>query len=347
MRARAAWPVFSRVDFARAELFDTRDRNEARRICSSVLLPHDLKVEPGGQAFRARGARIDLGPMSLCRVRWQARVMVDAGRLDDDYLLCLPVRGSAEYWHGGTSFLASQSAPALVGGGEHFRFSASADYEPLLLRFRRAAVEAAWAALGGDATGRPISFASAVPTSGAAWRSAEPILQMLADVAQDGRAGPGLPNAYERLQDLLLTTLLLSQPHSACDLRSRAGSVSTARLRRIQEFMLEHLKEPLTLSVVAREARMAARTLQSAFRSSEGMGPMQWLRQQRLIAVRGELMAPSDPLPRVSEIALRFGFGHLGEFSQAYRRMFRESPSETLGRACASDCRPSRTQEAA
>jgi transcriptional regulator GlxA family with amidase domain len=96
--------------------------------------------------------------------------------------------------------------------------------------------------------------------------------------------------------------------------------------------MLERLESRLTLSMVASHAGMPARTLQLAFKSSEGMGPMQWLRQQRLTAARNELLSPRDSCPRVSEIALRFGFVHLGEFSQAYRSMFGETPSETLRR---------------
>ena len=330
MRARAAWPVFSRVDFARGASFDTRDREEARRLCSAVLLPHELRVEPGERSFRARGSRIDVGSMSLCRLGWQARVTVDAGRLDDDYLLCMPVRGSVEYWHGSDSFVATESAPALVGGGEHFRFRTSADYEPLLMRFRRCAVDAAWAALAGDAPKRPIRFESAISTGSATWRSTEPLLQLVARTAEGGGSAPALPNIYERLQDLLLTALLLSQPHSASESRGSVGSTSPARVRRIQDFMLERLEVPLTLSMVAGAAGMPARTLQQAFRRSEGMGPMQWLRQQRLLAARNELLAPGDPSARVSQIALRFGFGHLGEFSQAYRHMFGEAPSETL-----------------
>jgi AraC-like DNA-binding protein len=35
---------------------------------------------------------------------------------------------------------------------------------------------------------------------------------------------------------------------------------------------------------------------------------------------------------RVTRTALAFGFAHLGRFSASYRRMFGETPSETLRR---------------
>jgi AraC-like DNA-binding protein len=59
---------------------------------------------------------------------------------------------------------------------------------------------------------------------------------------------------------------------------------------------------------------------------------MQWLRAQRLHAVRAVLMAGGDGMTRVTDAAFRFGFTHLGEFSQQYRRTFDETPSQTLAR---------------
>jgi len=59
---------------------------------------------------------------------------------------------------------------------------------------------------------------------------------------------------------------------------------------------------------------------------------MQWLRRERLHAVRAALLADPAPRPSVTQTALRFGFTHLGEFARAYRRAFGEAPSETLAR---------------
>ena len=132
-----------------------------------------------------------------------------------------------------------------------------------------------------------------------------------------------------RLQDLLLTTLLLSQPHSRSARPGPVGHVTSVRVRRAQGYMHAHLEAPLTLSGIAAAVGLPTRTLQWAFKQSEGVGPMQWLRQQRLLAVREALLSDDAESARIADTALRFGFGHLGEFSQAYRRAFGETPRET------------------
>lgn len=62
-----------------------------------------------------------------------------------------------------------------------------------------------------------------------------------------------------------------------------------------------------------------------------GTSPMQLLRDMRLDKIRLELAnAPADA--SVSEIALHWGYTHLGRFA-AYRQRFGEAPSQTLAAA--------------
>jgi AraC-like DNA-binding protein len=56
---------------------------------------------------------------------------------------------------------------------------------------------------------------------------------------------------------------------------------------------------------------------------------MQYLREQRMLAVRRELMDPKHNTS-VTDIALKWGLNHLGRFSAYYSTQFGEMPSETL-----------------
>ena len=58
---------------------------------------------------------------------------------------------------------------------------------------------------------------------------------------------------------------------------------------------------------------------------------MSYLRDARLDRVRAELAdLTGAPGVKVTEVAMKWGFHHLGRFSAAYRQRFGESPSETL-----------------
>lgn len=95
--------------------------------------------------------------------------------------------------------------------------------------------------------------------------------------------------------------------------------------------MLEHLGERLPVAMVASHCGLSVRRLQALFQDECGQSPLQWLRMQRLEAVR-QALSQADNANRVSEIAARFGFTHLGEFSRAYRQAFGETPQQTRGK---------------
>ena len=57
-----------------------------------------------------------------------------------------------------------------------------------------------------------------------------------------------------------------------------------------------------------------------------------YLRAARYEKVR-ETLCRAQPVEGVTEIAAKWGFGHMGRFSIDYRKRFGESPSETLLRS--------------
>ncbi len=325
--SRLPWPAFAAVDFARGRLFDTSDADEAREVCGRVFNPHRLQVLGRGQRLSARMDHLPVGGVSINRLTWGAPVAVDPDRLGHYYLLSLPVAGDAAFHLNGRRHDVNPRCAALVNASERFHFEASAGFDQIVVRFERAAVEAAWAALAGAPPALPVDFQVPVPVDGAAWRALAPVLAHLAAASGPDPAHAGLLHLHARLEDLLLTTLLLQLGPTAA---APVEGARQAQVRRLQQHLLERLEEPWTLASAARAGGMAMRTLQHAFQAHCGLGPMQWLREQRLLAVRAALAG--GEAPRVTEAALRFGFAHLGEFAVAYRRRFGESPRETLAR---------------
>jgi AraC family transcriptional regulator, ethanolamine operon transcriptional activator len=92
--------------------------------------------------------------------------------------------------------------------------------------------------------------------------------------------------------------------------------------------------EILNLHSMAKATGLSPRTLQRTFQAEFGLCPQEWQRMERLNRARKDLLQ-AQPGASVTKIATRWGFFHFGRFSQYYRELFNERPSETLARHAA------------
>lgn len=325
--------LFSGMPFEHHRVFDTADLDEARYRTSSVLSPHRLAMTKRGQTLRNRLDMLACGRMSLIRLDWGANVSVDPGSLNEYYLLVLPVKGRAVFHFDGRDIAVSVHAPVIISPYRRFRFTADSDYEQVVLRLDLRAVCEAWRGLTAQDAAPAICFDAVVSMQTAAWQALMPMLQWVTRCAGLG-AGQNVAQAalLDQTEKLMATTLLLHQPHDmAARLWPAPPPVASLAVRRAQAYMLEHLGEAVPVSVVASHCGLSVGRLQALFQDECGQSPLQWQRKQRLQAVRQALLS-KDEACKVGETAMRYGFTHLGEFAQAYRQAFGETPQQTRGR---------------
>ena len=97
-----------------------------------------------------------------------------------------------------------------------------------------------------------------------------------------------------------------------------------------EAFMEKYIAAPITLTDLCRELKTSQRSLYYAFQEYLGLPPMAYLKLLRLRQVRRALKSNTFQISKVSDIATSYGFWHMGQFSQDYKKMFGESPSTTL-----------------
>jgi AraC family ethanolamine operon transcriptional activator len=131
------------------------------------------------------------------------------------------------------------------------------------------------------------------------------------------------------LEDLLplMIGALPSQPSSP---QCSTTSTYTALVKRADAYIQDHLEEPLTVRMLMDAIHTSKRTLFYAFENSFGLGPMAYVKAQRLLAVHRRLKAGDPTVDTVTEIAQQYGFWSLGHFGRDYKAMFGEKPSDTL-----------------
>ncbi|MFF7209702.1 GlxA family transcriptional regulator [Streptomyces sp. NPDC008238] len=92
-----------------------------------------------------------------------------------------------------------------------------------------------------------------------------------------------------------------------------------------REWALAHLAEPLTLDMLARNAKVSARTFSRRFAEDTGYTPMQWVLRARVDLAR-ELLERTDL--GVEQIADRVGLGTGANLRLHFHRILGTSPTE-------------------
>jgi len=104
--------------------------------------------------------------------------------------------------------------------------------------------------------------------------------------------------------------------------------------RRIVQDAIEYVRSDpygnVSVSDLCRLLHLNRRTLQEYFQDVVKFSPKQYLLAYRLGKVRSLIIDSNGPIS-IKDAAMRWGFWHLGEFANLYKRLFQELPSCTVG----------------
>lgn len=100
-------------------------------------------------------------------------------------------------------------------------------------------------------------------------------------------------------------------------------------LRLAINYIEDNAHENPRMPDICAASNLSWRSLDRAFKEYFGIGPKRYLLQLRLIRVRQQLKKV-PPNAKISDIANVWGFWHMGDFAQKYRRLFGELPAEQL-----------------
>lgn len=133
------------------------------------------------------------------------------------------------------------------------------------------------------------------------------------------------------LKEAALFELLLAWPQQESrEVAPRIALPKSTRLAR--DFMEARIGDLPTVADVAAACGVGVRALARGFEKHLGTSPLQYMLELRLQGVHDELLVGNQHAT-VTDVALNWGFTHLGIFAARYRERFGELPSETLRKA--------------
>ncbi len=181
-------------------------------------------------------------------------------------------------------------------------------------------------------TGRPFAFLIRLQRVRISRQNQTHLVQMVSTLMHTLKNGPYPPatGRHELLEKQLIERLILS-------IRPQDGEKHKCPNRRkiawkAEQLIRKHLRRNLNVEQLCSLLGCSVRSLHLGFKERYGITPMQYARTMALNGVSRELRK-LPPASTISDVAMAWGFCHLGRFSQQYRQLFDELPSVTVERS--------------
>lgn len=328
-------------------VFQSRSAVASHAHLSRALCPHDLDWRRGSAdtaLFRA-----EVNRTSFLALRYGAEVEIRPEPFKDFALVQMPLRGAATIECDGVHLDVKEGQTVVVAPRRQIRLLWEAGCEQLILKVPYALVRQVSCHTctrshcpdQGSDCGLGLEPAFVLDESfNQQWRALVQQLLNMLPMPGEQSLHAGWINQFEQTVALFL---LAHQPCAQLEaLRgsdedededdtsialSSSARVAERKLEAVEEYMRNRLFAPISLADLAKAAGVSARTLNILCHRHRGVAPMMLLRQVRLDAARARLLA--DPSVSVTEVAMEYGFGHLGRFSAYYRERFGELPRDT------------------
>ncbi|MQR00070.1 helix-turn-helix domain-containing protein [Glaciimonas sp. GS1] len=309
------------------QLFASRELDLTRHLVGQVMKPHQLMISGRSQQLNSRMHHMAFGGVSFSRLKYGAEVDIQPEFLNDFYLIQMPLTGHAVINSGNQHVDSNSDVASVLSPTENTAMHWSADNDQLMIRIDRALVDRAiWSHLGYPEN-TPLRFQLSFRWRDcSAWQC---LLLYLSECAGSDIDVIQYKLLIANIEQLVVSTLLSAQPHNFTNAKTvRRTTVLPKHVRKVEEFLREHVNEPICADQLAQLAGVSLRSLYSGFKEHCGVSPMHYLRNLRLDGAR--LALSTEPEASVACIAMQCGFSHLGRFSIEYKKRFGESPSESL-----------------
>lgn len=289
---------------------------EFKRDCEA--LGWDLEchqIEPGKFEAVLAGKRV--GDVSVAIKSVDLRVEV-LGTPPDDHLTVLSPATGHTVWVNGfqlessdTMLLRTDAGAHIVGGPAVIVVA----HVPFHLLNKAGVSDAELEALTGSDGALLVNEAG---------EDAESLRRLACTCIYAGASAAG--REYELAASIANISRRASDKYNASIPRSEAWRT----ICRAREFIESNLDRPIRMKHVSDYAAASISKLERTFQRELCITPSRYILARRLHAVNRELESVVSRDAKVSDLAMEYGFRHLGRFSAAYRAQFGELPSQTL-----------------
>lgn len=327
-------PVTTAPDtpLANRTVLATADPMRMHSTVASFFREHRLRCLDVRREVNARLNRLPLRDVSLFYMHYGSEVLMESGRPETFYVVHVNLAGSCDVTFPQRRTVTDTRRGVICSPSRPVRFGWQAQSRALVVRIDKAALDRHFQQITGLPLQRDIDFEIDLDLGSPAGQRWLSLLRFIQEDAAQPDSMCSTRAGAVQFEQLVMSTLLVSQPGTHHDLVARAGPSAAPRyVKRAEAFMLANLHRAATLEEIAAHAAVSARSLTNAFGKERGASPMAYYTNLRLARVH-DALSSSDPGQTVTGIAHAWGFHHLSGFAALYRRRYGVPPSETLRR---------------
>jgi AraC-like DNA-binding protein len=307
---------------------DTLD--EATSLVRAAICPHRLRVTEPPRKSVVYLSSLDLGACGLTNLKYGFDVDIDAGCIEDTYLVKWTLAGEGQLWCGDRTAITSARSMVITEPTEHTKIRMTAQCQHLTVRVSRRALLETLAAKLRRPPRKALHFNLEIPMDSdfaRAWCELVAHICHVSATAPAALANEGVRRQYSRT---LMEIMLSAAPHSHTNSIEEPGNRATAwHVGRARDYVHHHLAEGISITDIAARVGVTPRTLQNGFRKAFNLTPAEYIRRARVDALHQALMA-ADATAGVTKLMMSVGIVNFGRYAQYYREQIGVSPSTTL-----------------
>lgn len=310
-------------------IFESSDMDEVRSSAARVLCANDLKLDSSNKILNASLYYRKVGGVGFGRLSYGTEVAISPVVFEDFILIQIPIRGSEKIYLGNDKILCTPKMVGIINSEVKTIINHSPNTEKIMIRVDRGLIEKNLQQIIGRTLDTAVEFNSTMSletNEGSQW------LQMIGWISD-------LISKQSDISHLMITqiennivNMLLNFQHSnfSDEIHNNSVSVTPSFIRQIENYIHDNAHKPIAINDMAEYAGVSSRSLFIGFRKYKNTTPMRYLKEVRLQYVNEGLKRGHVGSDTVTNIALKWGFNHLGHFSTDYKRRFGETPYETL-----------------
>jgi AraC family transcriptional regulator len=153
----------------------------------------------------------------------------------------------------------------------------------------------------------------------------DPVIEGMAEVwrGELNERGGGGRILAEALATALIVHLFRTYGEGGDNIHITTGGMNGARLRKVFEYIEEHLSEDISLCALAAIAGFSVHHFGEIFKAETGLAPHHFLIERRIHRAKELLLGGNTP---IAQIAVEVGFSGQSHFTEHFRRLTGSTP---------------------